>query len=254
MPIVNVTEAQYAQLVEPKGLIEQVITAPWLWLLLIVIVIAFVILRMKKKDSDPSMKPFYGVDVRRDVIKKMLRKRSDTLGSKCKYHLRHAGSKIGIALRIEHDKDIVWKTEINPKTKQAMTVPSHYINVARFKYREYGIWPRLKALFGFGFNYWVLTPDSYTIVPEGKREYIYIDPTIHIINDSDVWTVADTDVYSSNKDLILKIENENLHGFALDNLRRQSVYQSSVAAAMEKASHDQKLKDEEREKRNRPYI
>lgn len=255
MPIVNLTDAQYAQVIEPKGLMEQILTQPWAWLcILAVVIIVGIYLLRPKHNNDPSTKPFYGVEVRKMVAKKIMAKRSNVLGSKCKYHLRHAGSKIGIALRIEHDKDIVYRTEVDPKTKTVRTLPSHYINVARFKYREYGLWAWLKAAFGYGFDYWVLTPNSYTIVPTDKKEFLYIDPTVHIINDSDIWTVADTEVFASNKDLIMKVENENLHGFGLDNLRRQAVYQSSVQASLEKMSHEQKLKDEEREKRNKPYM
>jgi len=255
MPVVNITDLQYKSITEPQGLLEQILTQPWAWLcILAVVIIVGIYLLRPKHNNDPSTKPFYGVDVRKLVAKTAMKKRSEVLGSKCKYHLRHAGSRIGIAVTIENDKDIIYKEVLNPKTKTVMTLPSHYVNITRFKYREYGLWAYLKAMFGYGFDYWVLTPDSYTIVPSSKKEFLYIDPTIHIINDSDIWTVADVDVYASNKDLILKIENENLHGFALDNLRRQAVYQSSVQASLEKLSHEQKLKDEEREKRNKPYM
>jgi len=101
----------------------------------------------------------------------------------------------------------------------------------------------------------ILTPDSYTIKTENKtkRTVYYIDPMVHLLNDSDVWTLNKLATVESNKEILLKADDENLHGSGLDALRRVAVHSANVMSAMEKMSHEQKLKEEDRKSRNAAY-
>jgi hypothetical protein len=255
MVLLNITDAEYQAIFQKPDIITQVFTAPWVWICIAMVLVLLIVMRWKgNSKSDISTKQFYGVDIRREVLNKGMKKRLSDIGTTCKVHIRKGTAKLGLANRIEHDKELMYKEQFNNKLKTKEFVPDYYYNIDRIRYRNYGLIAWLKALFGYGYKYIVLTPDSYTNYKEDKKDFFLIDPLIHLINDSDVWTVGSKDTYMSNKELILKIDQENQHGAALDTIRKMSVYSSAVAASMEKASHDARLEEEKRKSRIQPYM
>lgn len=254
----NLTNEQVRNAIQPQGLVEQVITAPWLWILLSIVVIAFVVIKLKgNQKQDPSTKPFYYRDFRKGVMQKEMKKRFDTLGRKLKnYYLEKGVTQIGVATSIEYDRVLFEKKVTDPKTKSISWQPDFWYRVDRIQFRKHGMLNWVMAQFGYGLQYIVVTPDSYTIDRgrKGKRKYISIDPAAHLIADSEVWTLADARTMKANLEFVMKAEHENLHGSELDNLRRQAVHSVSVAAQLEKMSHETDLKDKDRKSRISPYV
>jgi hypothetical protein len=252
MPVVNLTDMQYASITEPKGLMEQILTQPWAWLciLAVVIIIGIYLLRPKNK-GDPSTKPFHGREVRKGLLGSLLKRRSSHLSRNVKAHIEKGIARMGIALNIEHDSMLAEKEYIDIKTRKKIVKPDYYYRVDRIQFRKYGLLSYIKALFGFGFEYLILTPDCYTTYHMGKKLYLRINPMVHIIEDSGTWTQSDQRAYNANYELLLHAESENLHGSQLDGLRRLAVHSSGVASTMEKMSHESRLKEEEKQNRIR---
>ena len=109
--------------------------------------------------------------------------------------------------------------------------------------------------FGYGMEYITLTPDAYQIVPGNnyKKFFLIVEPAATLLNDSGIWTFNDKRLIDHNYETILKVDDENIHGFQIDMLRRLSVHQAQTATALEKMSHESGLKEKERKARNSPY-
>lgn len=243
---------------------EELFASPILYIAIGGVILYFIVAKLTgKPPADPSTKPFHGREVRREVMKKETEKRMDALGTRCKIDLEKGIARIGLITELEHDNIVVTKKVVDPKTKAVSLVPDYYQRVDRFKYRKHGFISRLLSMVGVGWKYIVITPDSYTLRREEKFDWLKfekssklifnIDPTVHIVNDSGVWTIANEKLLDANNEFIYKAHHENLHGTELDFVRRLAVHSVSVASAMEKASHESRLRDEERKKRVAPY-
>lgn len=238
------------------NLLNQILGSPFFWIMISVSIVMIVIYLIfgRKGKGDPSTRPFYGREVREGLMKQEMNRRLTDIGNNVKnVRLDKGLTKIGMVTAIEHDTELFQKTKIDQKTGKVSYEPDYWYRIDHFKYRKLGFFPWLKALFGFGFKYITLTPESYKINPENKIKIISIDPTVHLIHDSGVWSVLTQRAVQANENLLVKADNENLHGHVLDNVRRQSVYHASVANSMEKSSHDAALKEQERKNKIGSY-
>lgn len=269
--IVNITADQLATLQEPKGVVDQILSSPFFWLFMAVAVIALVFYMLRKqKPGDPSTKPWYGREQRKELMQKEMKKRFNNFGgSKVHVHLEKGAQRVGIITQIEHDKMLFSQYVIDAKTKKKVIKPTFYYRVDRFRYRHYGIWARIMSWFGFGYNYMCITPDAYRAYRPAKEAMnntnplgkmikpaqlrFIIDPQVHLLNDSDVWTLADEKAINANLEYIMKAHHENIHGYETDFLRRLSVHASTQAINLEKMSHEARLKEEERKARTQGY-
>jgi hypothetical protein len=256
MPIVNLTDAEYQAIFGQKTLADQLLGNPFVWIAIVFCILIVVFFKFFNKPAgDPSTKPFWGRQVRRELMQKEYKKRLDFMGKRCNIHLEKGISRIGIITAIEHDKQLFTKVVFEMKTRQRTVLPDYYYRVDRFKIRKFGVIALALSLLGFGFQYMSITPEAYRIRRErnGKLVVFNIDPTIHLINDSEVWTISDKRAVESNHELLIKADDENIHGSAIDYLRRLAVHSPAVSSTMEKMSHEAKIKEEERMKRNAPY-
>lgn len=258
--IVNLTAAQYDSITQPKPLIDQIIGNPFFWVVVALILVLIIVYRFTAKPkADVSTKPFYGREVRSDVMKKEYGKRFNTLATrsiKKGVLMRGITTTMGKPIAIDYDKVTTNKYEIDRATRKKKWVADKVYRVDRIKFRKYGFLAWLKALFGAGFEYVMLTPDVYTTqVSYDKKKYlIVINPNAQLINDSGIWTLADNVTLDANRQMVMKAEHENLHGSEMDNLRRQAVHNVGVQATLEKASHEQELKEKDRKARSQPYM
>ena len=256
MPYVNLTDAEYAAVFGEKSFVDQILSSPFFIPMILAIILIIIFLKFfNKPQADPSTKPFWGRQVRRELMQKEISKRLDFMGKKCNIHLEKGISRIGIIIAIEHDKQIFTKTIFDTKTRQRIVIPDYYYRVDRFKIRKFGAIAYLISLLGFGFNYMSITPEAYRIRREknGKLVVFNIDPTVHLINDSEVWTISDKRAVEANYEMLLKADDENIHGSSIDYLRRLAVHSPAVSSSLEKLSHEAKIRDDERMKRNAPY-
>lgn len=258
MPIVNLTDEQYAELVQPKSLIEQVIAQPWVWLVIALVLIIIIIWLWKSKSNkeDPSVKQWFGRNLRKDLMKKEYKKRFDVMGKKVKRARIEKGiTRMGVVDSIEYDKVLFEKRIVNPATRKYEWKPDFWYRVDRIKFRKHGFASWLKSLFGLGYEYIVLTPDSYKQWREnrGKNIVFQIDPTVHLINDSDIWTVSDQRTIKSNDEFVFKANLEDVHGNQLDMTRRIAILSANTSAKLEQLSHESDLKEKERKSRIQPY-
>jgi hypothetical protein len=239
----------------PSG-IDGILNNPFFWIVVTaaIIMIGLWFIFGRKGKGDPSQQPFWGRKVRNNVLNEETAERIKDLGQKCKYHLRHGSASLGLADRIEHDFEVTEKVQLNPRTKQAEVVPGDNYKVERMRYRKYGIWPRIKSWFGFGYKYITLTPDARYIFPTGKKQFYYIDAFAHLLADSKVWTLSTSAAYRANENLLLKANNEDLHGHFLDNLRKQSVFSAQTAAKLEEITHNQRMKEQDRKSRESGFV
>ncbi len=258
MPVVDLSDAQLKALeTMDTPIADQIFMNPITWGVVLTLIIVFIFLKMgKKTKDDPATKPFHGRELRGDLMKKEYDKRLKDLGQRTKHlHLEKGTARLGVIERIEYDKQVFFKTEINERTKQKKVVPDYYQRVDRFKYREHGIVSLALSLLGMGYKYMCLTPDCYNSRREknGKLLIFSIDPAVHLISDSGIWTVAQVAPMAANKDIILKAHHEDLHGSEIDFLRRLAVHSPGAAVALEKLSHEAQIKEQERQRRTAPY-
>lgn len=256
MPIVNITNEQYAQLLTPPSIVDKVMSSPWIISILLCIIVVLIYIHFKgKSPADPSTKAWWGRTVRQEVLTKIFKKHMEQLGTKCKITLEKGTAKVGIIERIQYDKEIFEQERIDPKTKKVYFVPSHYYDIVRFKIRKCGLFGWLKALFGFGYFYMTVTPDSFKERWENKGRTLHfnIDPNVHLINDSDIWTMQNKETIDSNNAFVLKAHTENMHGSEIDFLRRLAVHSPTLAGGLERASHEANLKAEEQKRKSSPY-
>lgn len=239
-------------------ILDQIFGQPWIYLVIIALVFAFVVLRLKGKDkNDPSTKPWWGRIVRKKLMHEEVKNRADTLGTPCNIHITWGTTKIGVAKKIEHDNITLEVTKVNPKTGKKEVEKGETATIVRLYYRRYGIIARIKAFFGFGFTSMILTTNSFTERRTGKNSSIIvydINPRAHIVNDSGVWVLDDLRAYNASYELLLKADDENLHGSGLDMLRRLSVHQAATAASLERLSHEADIKRQEKLDRRATYV
>lgn len=255
MPVLNLTDAQYLALTQSPGLLEKVVSNPLAWLALIAIigVIALMIWKGKQKKEDPSTRPWWGRQVRKELMNKEYEQRMKSLAKGTKIHLRKGVTKLGLITSIEQDHVLITK-EILQRDKTKKIIPDYYYPVVRFKYRQYGLLAYLKAkLLGKGFEYMIVTPECFQELTEQGRLTYIIKPNVHLLNDSGVWTALDNRAVNANSDFVLKAHDENIHGMTLDFTRRLSVESPAIAGSMEKLSHESELKEKERRNRIAPY-
>jgi hypothetical protein len=238
-----------------QGIFQQLINNPFLWISLIVciIIVGIYLLRPKSK-NDPSLRDEYGREVRERILNEELKDEVESLGTACKLHVRQGTSKLGFCDRIKYGYKILEKTELNVRTRQMEWKPGDNYRVDNLRYRKYGLLAWIMSLLGYGYRYITITNDAYKIFPEGKKDFFYIDPLAHLINDSKVWTLSSVAAYKSNESLLLNAINQNLMGTGIDNVRKQAVFSAQTASTMEKMSHEQNLKEKDRKSRESGFV
>ena len=236
-----------------------ILNNPFLWLFgtAMVIMIFVYLIWGRGSKGDPSTKPWWGRIVRKELMQKEVKNRAMNLGTPCKIHIRWGTTKIGQADRIENDTTVLERLKYNAKTGRKEIEKGGEATIVRLYYRRYGLINWLKAIFGFGYQGMILTAGSFlehTIGKNGQRIEYHINPRAHIINDSGIWVLDDERAYNAGYELLLKADDENLHGSGLDMLRRLSVHQAGVASALEKMSHEADIKRQEKLDRRATFV
>jgi hypothetical protein len=264
---INLTAKQCEQVFNPPSLFDKIFGEPWLWIMIASIVIVFLFLRYRgKSKDDPATKPWYGRIVRKELMAKEMKKRFSGFGQKpnVKTHLQKGIQRIGLVVAVEHDKILTDKLVTKPNGEKVL-VPNTWVYIDRFQYRRYGFIAWLKSLFGYGFYYISITPETYkdrgtkiydrqgNLKKMGKARVLYIDPKAHFFNDSDIWSLATDAVIKGNEEVLMKAHHENIHGYEMDFLRRLAVQSPTIAGQLEKASHEQNLKEKDRKSRTSGY-
>lgn len=253
----NLTDEQVAVLLNAnKSIVDKLLGSPFFWICLILILVIIIIYlwKSKQKKDDPSTKPFWGREVRQDVLQKEYSNRMNVLSKPSKIQLEWGTTKVGQIEREENDHVLVTKPMIDSGTKKVVHVPDYYHAVRRFKFRKHGIIAMIMAmLFNKGWQYITVTPDVMQEYKHMNKTIYRIKPEVHLLSDSGVWTINDKRIIDANNEFVLKAHDENIHGFTLDYTRRLSVQAPAVGSAMEKSSHDARLKEEERKSRIQSY-
>lgn len=256
--IVNVTAKQYADLTNPPSFIDKLNANPMFWVAIvacILIIGVYIIWGRNKNPTDPSVQPWYFRIFRRKTLEKEVEKRADDLAEECNIHLVKGSKKLGLAVKIEHDVTALESKSWDRTTNNYSIITKERAPIERLTYRKYGLWSWLKALFGWGMKHMVITPDARTEMHEdkGKRHVYYIDPRAHLINDSGVWTVQDERSFNANYELVLKADDEQLHGSGLDMLRRLAVHSVQNASKLEEYSHLADIKKQQKMDRSKQF-
>lgn len=214
----------------PPGLVEQVITAPWIYLLLISIVCYFILTRGNKQR--PEQKPFYGAEVRADVTNKKLLEHVEAWGEKpSKFNLWRGMNKVGVIHRL----DPIYKHPNATEIKDLKVAPDALLETYVVAFRKAGLWNYLKAMLFKKYAKLLIDPKGISI--DRKNKQIIIDPKVHLIMDSGVWTIATNKELKIVDDLNLKLDHENVKGFVSDFPRRLSNLDPGQSIKTEQISH-----------------
>lgn len=230
-----------------QDLITSIFGAPWIYLLGITIVVLIIISKFRSKEKRPETQAWWGRLVRRDLVKEELKHRMGALAFKCDYVIYRGMGKLGKAHKYEVVTKKVKRYSSPYGKKKWNDKPSvEDIEIISIQFRNFGIWNWLKSLFG-RYEYIMVTPDSAEIVKEKKQ--IVIDPKVHIIADSTIWTISRFGVMDFIDELNVKADLENTKGFVSDFPRRLSNLDPNQAIRTEGISHI--YAEEEKAKKNR---
>lgn len=225
-----------------KDIFANLLNSPFFWLAISLLIILLIIMRFHKDKKRPEQRPFFGVEVREDMTNKQINKHIKVWGDKSKYHLRRGFTKVGKLLRL----DPIYKFPNDEEAKTLKIDKETLIETYVLSFRNYGFMAWLKALMG---KHEIILVDPKAIKVDDKRQTVILDPKVHVINDSGVWSTATNKELKIVDDLNLKKDHENIKGYVSDMPRRLSNIDVNQAIRTEGISHV--YAEEEKAKKSR---
>lgn len=231
----------------PPSLPEQIINSPYLWVVIILIIVYFIVAKWKGDKKRPEEEPFYGMKVRRAMTDKQLSNHMKMWGEKVKrMNLFRGFVKVGVIVIVDplfkYPNEAELK-ELGIKTKEEGKILETYA----IGYRKAGLMGLLKYMFLGKFDKLLIDPKGIEIDYNNKRACI--DPKLHLLDDSSIWSTATNKENMIINDMNMKADHENVKGFVSDFPRRLSNLHPNQAVNTEAVSHH--FAEEEKAKKAR---
>lgn len=283
-----------AQEVAKPDIITTVLTQPWIYLVIVVAIIGIIYYKTRGKKDRPEEKPFFGVQVRKDMTTKVIANHLKVWGKKSKLTLFSGyGQKIGkvvkvapvfkkkkvghyVSLTKEEIKEILKakakKKDLTDSEMEFMEGVKEVIvdDDGTARKFEKKVWTDEEFSYSFiafrsfgiiAYLKWLFLNRHETILIDPLaytidevKKMLVLDPRANMIDHSGVWTLGSKKDNVMIDELNLQKDIENIKGFTADFLRRLSHEAPGQAISNERLSHESELREKERASRAGRYI
>ena len=283
-----------AQEAAKPDIITTVLSQPWIYLVIVVAIIGIIYLKSRGQKLRPEEKPFFGVQVRKDMTTKVIANHLKIWGKKSKLTLFSGyGQKIGKVVKIApvfKKKKVghyvpLTKDEIKELLKAKAKKKDLSDGEAEFlqgvkdyvvdddgsnKRFEKKVWTDEEfsysfiAFRGFGLMAWLkwlflnrhetILIDPQAYTIDEIKRALVLDPRANMIDHSGVWTLGSKKDNVMIDELNLQKDIENIKGFTADFLRRLSHEAPGQAISNERLSHESELREKERASRAGRFV
>lgn len=232
----NTTSQVVTQASQPD-IISQLITSPLVWACILIAIIGFIVLKLMDKRGKPETKPFYGLEVREGMTKRVMKKRLEIWSAKKNYTLHKGFNRVGKTAKVD----------IIPQITEG-EIESEYLTVA---FRKFGFWGWLMAFFG---RYEILMLDPQIVTIDDKKRQLFVNPRAHLIQDSGIWTIKNKKEIKLIDDYNVHVDLQNTKGFVTDFPRRLMSLSPNHSGIADIREIDAELKEKERKNKTSEWV